>query len=293
MKTKTEYTEHGLIQIDKSELSSSFKHSPKIKKPVVGFVFYLSGNGEIHIRGSDKKTSLKKEPMQSSSFFVDPASCEVQQIYGSDQLLHKITILISRSYLEELFPVSSSDNKDSFHKLIHPSSSFIGNDSIYLGGETLRSLRDLTDNRYLGRIRSVWMQGKMLELISSHKQQLEERNSQDLGISKSEAKKIKDAEKIISCNYLDPPSLDGLARATNLNTFKLKKGFKLIYGKPVFSYLRDKRLNKAHRLLEKGEKNITQAAYSVGYSSIGSFSNAFMDHFGYRPSDVTGKIPLE
>jgi AraC family transcriptional regulator, transcriptional activator of the genes for pyochelin and ferripyochelin receptors len=293
MMTKTEHTEYGLIRIDKSDLSSSFKHSPNIKKPIVGFVFYLSGNGEIHIRGSDKKISLKKEPMQSSSFFVDPASCDVQQLYHTSQQLHKITILISRSYLKSLFPDSFDDKRDSFYNLIHPNRSYIGNDSVHLNGETLRSLRDLTDNSYQGQIRSIWMQGKILELISSHKQQLEGYTRENSGISKSETEKIREAEKIISCNYLDPPSLDGLARATNLNTFKLKKGFKRIYGKPVFGYLRDKRLNKAHQLLEKGEVNITQAAYSVGYNSLGSFSNAFMDHFGYRPSDVTGKIPLE
>lgn len=286
MNTKIINLEHGLIRIDKSELSNSSVHIPKIKRPVVGFVFYLSGNGQIEIRTSANNVTQTKEPKQSSSFFVDPSSCKIRQVYPSNQLLHKVSILIHRSYLEQLFPDASDNRKNYFHKLLRPDQSYVDNAMVNINSDTLRSLHDLSDNRYRGHVRSVWMQGKMLELISSYYQSLNEREKPTPNLSKSEIQKIVEAEKILCDNFLAPLSLDELARATNLNTLKLKTGFKQIFGKPVFSYLRDKRLKKAHHLLEKDEMNVTQAAYSVGYSSIGSFSNAFQYRFGYRPSEV-------
>lgn len=286
MEAKTELLDEGVIHINKAELDISVVHKPRINKPVVGFAFYISGNGQIEINTSGQKLSLNKEPRQSSSFFVDPSSCEIRQTYPSNQRLHKISILITRSYLEQLFPEASEDKSDYFHKLIRPDSSYIDNTSVKVSSNILRNLHDLSDNRYQGRIRSIWVQGKVLELISSHLELLEAKDQTDIGLPRSDIQKIEEAEKIISNSFLDPPSLDSLAKSTNLNTLKLKKGFKKRYGKPVFTYLRDKRLKKAHRLLENGQLNVTQAAYAVGYSSIGSFSNAFQDQFGYRPSDI-------
>jgi AraC-like DNA-binding protein len=41
---------------------------------------------------------------------------------------------------------------------------------------------------------------------------------------------------------------------------------------------------KAKELLEKGAHNVSEVAVEVGYASLGSFSNAFFERFGLRPS---------
>ena len=47
-----------------------------------------------------------------------------------------------------------------------------------------------------------------------------------------------------------PPSLKELAKLIGLNTYKLKTGFKELFGIPVFKYLQGKRLEKAFELIE-------------------------------------------
>lgn len=50
----------------------------------------------------------------------------------------------------------------------------------------------------------------------------------------------------------EPPSLLELSRLIGLNDYKLKTGFKEMYGTTVFGYLREQRLEKAYRLLMEG-----------------------------------------
>lgn len=83
-----------------------------------------------------------------------------------------------------------------------------------------------------------------------------------------------------------PPSLTELSKLTGMNTFKLKTGFKELFGLPVFKYLQEKRLEKAFELIENKEMNIQEVAWFVGYESLGSFSNAFKNKFGLRPTEI-------
>jgi len=86
----------------------------------------------------------------------------------------------------------------------------------------------------------------------------------------------------------NPPSLDELSRQIGLNSFKLKKSFKAVFGVPVFKYLQNERMAKAHELLRSKDATVQEAAWQVGYDSLSSFSNAFAKKYGFRPSEIRG-----
>ncbi|MEO1451530.1 MAG: AraC family transcriptional regulator, partial [Bacteroidota bacterium] len=69
------------------------------------------------------------------------------------------------------------------------------------------------------------------------------------------------ARDILAGNLESPPSLSELARQIGLNTFKLKKQFKELFGVPVFKYLQQQRLNKAHELLRLHGATVQEAAW--------------------------------
>lgn len=77
-----------------------------------------------------------------------------------------------------------------------------------------------------------------------------------------------------------------LSRQIGLNTFKLKKNFKEVFGVPVFKYVQQIRLEKAHQLIKTKQLSVQEVAWDVGYESISSFSNAFAKKYGYRPSEL-------
>jgi AraC-like DNA-binding protein len=101
-----------------------------------------------------------------------------------------------------------------------------------------------------------------------------------------EREKLYQAKEILSKNLDAPPSLTELSRQIGLNTFKLKKDFKELFGVPVFKYLQNERMIRAHELIRSNRATVQEAAWQVGYDSLSSFSNAFTKKFGFRPSEV-------
>ncbi|MNI51276.1 Regulatory protein PchR [compost metagenome] len=84
----------------------------------------------------------------------------------------------------------------------------------------------------------------------------------------------------------DPPSLLELSRLVGLNDYKLKIGFKNEYGNTVFGYLREKRMEHALYLLQKGDISVSRAASLVGYANFSHFAEVFRKYYGFNPSEI-------
>ena len=90
-------------------------------------------------------------------------------------------------------------------------------------------------------------------------------------------------------NHLEsPPSLSELARIVGTNEYKLKRGFKEIFGNTVFGYLSDARLEIAKNNLLETDKAASEIASELGYSSVQHFSTAFRKKFGVSPQKMRG-----
>lgn len=79
-----------------------------------------------------------------------------------------------------------------------------------------------------------------------------------------------------------------LCLATGLNEFKLKEGFRKLYGNSPHRLLTELRMRRAWELLETGCQ-VAQAAYRVGYRHPANFSAAFTRFHGRTPKSVFGK----
>ena len=105
-------------------------------------------------------------------------------------------------------------------------------------------------------------------------------------LSRTEIDSLKYAKEIILSRLDSPPTLMELSRLVQLNDFKLKREFKRFYGRTVYGYIREQRLEKALSLLELGKCNVSEAAFTVGYSNVSHFSEAFKKKYGILPSIV-------
>jgi len=96
-------------------------------------------------------------------------------------------------------------------------------------------------------------------------------------------KKIKLAKDIILDRFDEPPTLVELSNEIDLSLRQLKQGFKETYGKPVFKYLFDYKMDKATRLLIVGKYNVNEVSIKLGYSTSSHFIHAFKKNFGITP----------
>lgn len=92
------------------------------------------------------------------------------------------------------------------------------------------------------------------------------------------------ARELLISDLENPPRISDLAKRVSLNTSKLKAGFKEIYKDTIYGYLSNYRLDLTYNLILNDGLNVTEAATSIGYSSLSKFSIAFKKKFGINPS---------
>jgi len=76
-----------------------------------------------------------------------------------------------------------------------------------------------------------------------------------------------------------------IAQKVGMNEFKLKNGFRELFGNGVYEYLRSERMQTARALLTDSGRSIKEIASMTGYRSVNSFIKAFKKMYGVTPGD--------
>jgi len=76
-----------------------------------------------------------------------------------------------------------------------------------------------------------------------------------------------------------------IAQKVGMNEFKLKNGFRELFGNGVYEYLRTERMQEARSLLNDRGRSIKEVAALTGYRSVNSFIKAFKKKFGQTPGE--------
>lgn len=120
-----------------------------------------------------------------------------------------------------------------------------------------------------------------------------EGSSRVVALSRDEMEKLQEAKRIMKERLVDPPTLLELSRLIGLNDYKLKVGFKELYGTTVFEYLKDERLKQALLMLQTGRVNVGEAACAVGYLNPSYFAEAFRTKYGVNPGLFIKEVKTE
>lgn len=94
-----------------------------------------------------------------------------------------------------------------------------------------------------------------------------------------------------------PLSVESLAAGAHMSAGHLSRQFKAAYGESPYSYLMTRRIERAMALIRRGDLSITDICFTVGFSSLGTFSTRFSELVGcspraYRDSVVAGEHRL-
>ncbi|MDH3649346.1 MAG: helix-turn-helix domain-containing protein [Saprospiraceae bacterium] len=77
-----------------------------------------------------------------------------------------------------------------------------------------------------------------------------------------------------------------LCEILNISRAQLHRKLKKMTGRSTSHYIRSLRLDIAKDMLEKAELNVSEVAFSVGFSSANYFSKVFKAEFGYTPKEL-------
>jgi AraC family transcriptional regulator, transcriptional activator of the genes for pyochelin and ferripyochelin receptors len=102
---------------------------------------------------------------------------------------------------------------------------------------------------------------------------------------RSERERLQEAYEIVEREFVAPPTIAELARTVGLNEFKLKSGFKAVFGTTIYAMVVAGRMHTAQTLVrEHAGMSIADIAEAVGYEHSSHFSAAFKKYFGVLPS---------
>jgi YesN/AraC family two-component response regulator len=83
-------------------------------------------------------------------------------------------------------------------------------------------------------------------------------------------------------------NVDMLTQEVGISRAQLHRKMKEMTGISTSEFIRNIRLEQAARLLKEQKINVTQVAYTVGFSNLAHFSTIFRKHFGVSPSEYAG-----
>jgi len=84
-------------------------------------------------------------------------------------------------------------------------------------------------------------------------------------------------------------SVETLTQEVGISRAQLHRKMKEMTGLSTSEFIRNIRLEQAARLLREQKINVTQVAYTVGFSNLAHFSTIFRKHFGVSPSEYIEK----
>ncbi len=88
----------------------------------------------------------------------------------------------------------------------------------------------------------------------------------------------------IDREYAQPLDVEELARGAHMSAGHFSRQFKLAFGESPYSYLMTRRIERAMAFLRRGDFNVTEVCFEVGFSSLGTFSTRFTELVGMPPS---------
>ena len=99
------------------------------------------------------------------------------------------------------------------------------------------------------------------------------------------------AKDLADARYAQPLDVDDLARAAGLSKAHFSREFKRAFGESPHGYLLTRRLERAAALLRTTDRSVADICFSVGLTSVGSFTSSFTRTYGASPNAYRARHP--
>ncbi|SUJ28293.1 Bacillibactin transport regulator [Sphingobacterium spiritivorum] len=225
-------------------------------------------------------------PFHSYVYYTPPGSA-VQIEFKKDVAYHNLDIYVSFSFFNEWADTNPAI-KEFVSTINENQYAVLFDRGIPLNKEIFSLLDEIRNCELDGVSRFYFIKSKILYLLSIlFKIGEYETVTPESAIviwRKEEIHILQKVEEFIVRNSEQFFTITFLSRKFAINEFKLKKGFKQLYGKGIFEYANSVRMEKARHLIEQQDYSLKEIAYQIGYATPSSFSVAFKNEYGMSPA---------
>lgn len=279
---------HGLsLIIREAELYQSIRvENPHDQGIPLISKFHLSGNSRVLTPGVPDVSEDYEELPGCNYLYYLPDLVEFEE-WRSQELIQVIMVLVDLDCLRA-FGTRYDDIPEPLQQLVRGVSAKRFHQPL---GHTTMTMQQVLQQillcPYRGIMQQMYLESKALELLTLQFTNWAAcpRIAQHSTLKTKDVERLHHAKEILIRDLENPPSLIELAQQVRISDRKLKQGFYELFGKTVFGYLHDYRLEKARQFLEMDSMTIAEVSYTVGFTNRGYFAAAFRRKFGMNPSE--------
>jgi len=274
---------------DRNKIEIRLNHPDELEKETYQMIFVLKGNIKVTKSGSNhefveiasQQHNLFRLPFKSTRILVDT----------SDDMLF---INLSKSFLKRFLP----HDHPAFKLLLNEdldSQLVLSTINMPITPEISAILQKLGNSDHSTFSDQLLLESKAIELFALQISQFEQLQNSEAPakLKKIEMERMHEVREILIQQTGDQLSLRALAHLVGTNEFNLKRDFKALFGKTVFAYLNQHKMEKAKNMLIEEDTTVSEISKRMGYKHATHFTSAFKKYFGYLPNKIkTGKLSL-
>jgi len=237
----------------------------------------LAGCGTIHERALQ---TTVVNPQTVATYSAEPARLRADRHAG--QRHRFLTLEFSRDWLARAVAGHESALNRETRGFLDGSTRIRRAREIPLNQRVKRGAEEMLQPPVRGPGAGFWYHAKILEIMA-HTLTEPERELFCQRHKRVAMDRVERVKLALARDLEHPPTLAELGREVGCSPFYLSRIFSEQTGLTISRYLRNLRLERAAELLRTGQCNVTEAAMTVGYSSLSHFSKAFAEMFGSCP----------
>ncbi len=286
-----EHTVLDGFEINYSHLAVSRRTAVELHAGKSCVEMHFSMSGQFVARNDVLRKPVQVTALQHSLFPVPENLSTNFEYQTGEQPLVKVDILFDSHYFESISHEECRVHASLLKQLSRNEMTLEDAGLLHVTPQMLSVLTDMVTSRRTGYFGKMLMEARVLELFmlqtEAFRDKFPEKGCDYLLQHSRDIEKLYFIKELIDKEPETDHSLRKLSRQAGLNIFKLKNGFKSVFGDTVFGYIHHLRMEKARKMLLEGEQ-VSTVAYLLGYTSPNNFSTAFRKKFGVSPGKFKG-----
>lgn len=242
--------------------------------------FGLSGNYDFNYK--QLNSSFQLHGQHNNIIYSNGLELEV---FNKSKRIETFGINFTTDFFINIAQNGNTSLKKLAEKVINKKNAILSNEWRPNNFKIQQAINEILFCEYSDELKDLFLLSKSIELLVLQAD-LYELETDKFIKSETDKKKLFEAKEILNIRMENPPTISELSKLINLNEYKLKKGFKELFGITVFGHIHKSRMNLAKRLLLGTDKSAKEVAYETGYSSPQHFSKAFKTEFGASPNSI-------
>ncbi|NBW35868.1 MAG: AraC family transcriptional regulator [Cytophagia bacterium] len=265
--------------------SSPVNYQLDVKNEVVTLYFNLKGKTKTSHIGKNGKETFELDNYQHNLFYSPGSAGSFE---SEEKRLTTFMIQFSLGSFLKLTQDANDVLKKFADNVLEKKPVALSPHNLYLNGEMHNAINAIINCKYQQGLKRMLFYSKSIELLvmQAEAYNVIQRPATSFIKTNYDRERILYAREYLMENLASPPTLSELSKVCGINEYKLKRGFKEVFGNTVFGYLSDLRLEMARTDFLEKKLPASEIALALGYSSLQHFSAAFKKKFGVPPSQL-------